>query len=103
MPAFITGSGADGTQIEAITFRAPPLLHCAGTHEGCISHATAVSSGLPYRRDCLECRAKDGMRLQNVVASPAVAIPILYVCDRCGTQLTIPPPALSFPPRISEA
>jgi len=27
------------------------------------------------------------MRLQNVVASPAVAIPILYVCDRCGTQL----------------
>jgi ribosomal protein L40E len=44
------------------------------------------------RRDCLDCGAKNGMRLQNVVPAPSVSVPALYVCDRCGTQLTIPPP-----------
>jgi hypothetical protein len=34
------------------------------------------------------------MKLQNVAHTAPVSIPLLYVCERCGTTLTIPPPRL---------
>lgn len=34
----------------------------------------------------------DGMKLQNVARTNPVNIPLLYICQRCGTMLTIPPP-----------
>jgi hypothetical protein len=37
------------------------------------------------------------MRLQNVAHTAPVNIPLLYVCQHCGAQLTIPPPLLDFP------
>ena len=43
-------------------------------------------------RDCLECQKSDGMKLQNVARTDPVNIPLLYVCQHCGTMLTIPPP-----------
>ncbi len=49
-------------------------------------------------RDCLDCGSRDGMRLQNVAHTVPINIPWLYICKRCGTQLTIPPPPLEFPP-----
>jgi hypothetical protein len=45
---------------------------------------------LPVRRDCNDCGLKGGMKLQNVAPSNHIAT--LYICERCGTQLTIPPP-----------
>jgi hypothetical protein len=33
-----------------------------------------------------------GMKLQNVARTPPVNIPLLYICQQCGTLLTIPPP-----------
>ena len=44
-------------------------------------------------RDCLECGRKDGMKLRQ----PAL-LTLYYVCEQCGSSLTIPPP-----PRISPA
>jgi hypothetical protein len=32
------------------------------------------------------------MQLQNVARTPPTNIPLLYVCQKCGTTLTIPPP-----------
>jgi hypothetical protein len=32
------------------------------------------------------------MKLQNVVGTTPINIPLLYVCITCGTTLTIPPP-----------
>lgn len=46
----------------------------------------------PAARDCPECGASDGMQLQNVARTPPTNIPLLYVCQKCGTTLTIPPP-----------
>ena len=43
-------------------------------------------------RDCLDCGTKAGMKLQNVAGTTPTSIPLLYVCVRCGTMLTIPPP-----------
>jgi len=43
-------------------------------------------------RDCPECQTAGGMKLQNVARTNPVNIPLLYVCQRCGTLLTIPPP-----------
>jgi hypothetical protein len=37
------------------------------------------------------------MKLQNVAGTAPVNIPLLYICDRCGVLLTIPPPPLVFP------
>ena len=48
-------------------------------------------------RDCLDRRAKNSMRLQNVAHTAPINIPALYVCQPCGAQLTIPPPPLNFP------
>jgi DNA-directed RNA polymerase subunit RPC12/RpoP len=47
-------------------------------------------------RDCLDCGAKDGMKLQNVAHTAPISIPLLYVCQRCGTQLTVPPAPITF-------
>jgi hypothetical protein len=54
----------------------------------------AMSTDLPKHRDCLDCSAHDGMRLQNVITNAPVLIPVFYVCQRCRAQLTIPPPSL---------
>jgi len=54
-------------------------------------------SSPPQSRDCLDCRAKDGMHLQNINRTVRGNIPLLYVCTICGTLLTIPPPPLEFP------
>jgi hypothetical protein len=43
-------------------------------------------------RDCLECQRSEGMKLQNVARTDPVNIPLLYICQHCGTMLTIPPP-----------
>lgn len=43
-------------------------------------------------RDCLDCGAFGAMKLQNVVGTVPTNIPLLYVCFKCGTMLTIPPP-----------
>ncbi len=32
------------------------------------------------------------MRLQNAARTAPVAIPLLYICQKCGTMVTIPPP-----------
>jgi len=45
-------------------------------------------------RDCLECRAPDGMKLQNSGVFTAC-----YVCQHCGAAYTIPPPELVIPPK----
>jgi hypothetical protein len=37
------------------------------------------------------------MKLQNAAHTPPINIPLLYVCDLCGAQLTVPPPPLKFP------
>lgn len=43
-------------------------------------------------RDCSECKTSDGMKLQNVAGTNPVNIPLLYICQHCGTMFTIPPP-----------
>ena len=43
-------------------------------------------------RDCSECKRADGMKLQNVGRTNPVNIPLLYICQHCGTMFTIPPP-----------
>ena len=50
----------------------------------------------PLTRDCRDCGAPSGMELQNTIHSAPIAVPLLYVCKRCGMQLTIPPPPLVF-------
>ena len=35
---------------------------------------------------------KNGMKLQNKAGTPPINIPLLYICEKCGTMLTIPPP-----------
>jgi DNA-directed RNA polymerase subunit RPC12/RpoP len=42
-------------------------------------------------RDCPECRLKGGMVRQN-----SGLFTVYYICSKCGTQFTIPPPT---PPR----
>jgi len=51
----------------------------------------------PPRRDCRACGAADGMKLHNVVGTAPVNIPLLYVCQHCGSQLTVPPPPIKLP------
>jgi len=46
----------------------------------------------PPTRDCLNCGRAQGMKLQNVVGTVPMNIPLLYICHACGTMLTIPPP-----------
>lgn len=43
------------------------------------------------RRDCPECQAPEGMELQNVTHTAPINIPLLYICESCGSTLTIPP------------
>ena len=45
----------------------------------------------PAIRDCIECGASDGMALMNVARTQPTNIPLLYVCNKCGAMLTIPP------------
>jgi uncharacterized OB-fold protein len=47
---------------------------------------------LPAVRDCVDCGAKDGMRLQNVARTQTMSVPAHYICEHCGSTLTIPPP-----------
>jgi hypothetical protein len=37
------------------------------------------------------------MNLQNASRTAPTNIPLLYVCEVCGAQLTVPPPPLKFP------
>ena len=48
-------------------------------------------TGPPAERDCIDCGKKGGMKLHNVVQRQPINIPLLYVCEDCGTTLTIPP------------
>jgi len=61
-----------------------------------VNFAPHLFNTMPHRkivrRDCLDCGVKEAMRLQNVVPAPSESVPALYICDHCGTQLTIPPP-----------
>ena len=43
-------------------------------------------------RDCPECKTPEGMKLQNIARTNPVNIPLLYICQHCGTMFTIPPP-----------
>lgn len=45
----------------------------------------------PAARDCIECGATEGMVLANVSRTHPTNIPLLYVCEKCGAMLTIPP------------
>lgn len=44
------------------------------------------------------------MKLQNVVGTHPRNIPLLYICKKCGTMLTIPPRynAIPSPPPVSK-
>ena len=35
---------------------------------------------------------RHGMVLQNITKTITTAVPLLYVCQHCGTLFTIPPP-----------
>jgi len=39
----------------------------------------------------MDCGTKGGMKLQNVVHRQPINIPLLYVCEKCSSTLTIPP------------
>src|SRR5687767_9123590 len=57
----------------------------------CLSdNAQAVPDNLrpPAARDCLDCGARDGMKLQNALGTPPTNIPLLYVCSVCGCTPT---------------
>jgi hypothetical protein len=43
-------------------------------------------------KDCVDCGLPAGMKLQNAAVTTPVNIPLLYVCIKCGTMMTIPPP-----------
>jgi hypothetical protein len=47
---------------------------------------------LPLSRDCPDCGKPDGLKLQNVIPTPMCGIPLLYICEGCGLEVTIPPP-----------
>jgi hypothetical protein len=53
-----------------------------------VGEPEAVEPARLLTRDCLDCGEKDGMKLQN----PSAHFTTLYICARCGTMLTIPPP-----------
>lgn len=55
-------------------------------------HAVPDKERPPANRDCLNCGATDGMKLQNVAGTAPTNIPLLYICGHCGASLTIPPP-----------
>lgn len=57
-------------------------------------HRLIDPSALPIARDCLECRAPDGMKLQNTGVFSAH-----YVCRHCGAAYTIPPRELVIRPK----
>jgi hypothetical protein len=42
-------------------------------------------------RDCLDCCALQGMKLQNVTRTESTSIPLLYICGVCGAMFTVPP------------
>jgi rRNA maturation protein Nop10 len=46
----------------------------------------------PPVRDCPDCRWEGAMKLQNNGIFTAH-----YICDHCGTALTVPPPPLVIP------
>ena len=52
---------------------------------------SAFEKGNPLDRNCTDCGLSEGMRLQNVIGTEPTNIPLLYICTRCGTTLTIPP------------
>ena len=74
------------------------LTSCDTVESAQSSSAHMTPTTLAPSRDCLDCGSRDGMRLQNVAHTAPINIPWLYICKRCGTQLTIPPPPLEFPP-----
>lgn len=51
-------------------------------------------------RDCSDCGG--AMKLQNVVGTVPRNIPLLYVCQKCGAMLTIPPPRSPLEPEPSQ-
>jgi hypothetical protein len=42
------------------------------------------------------------MKLHNVARTQPVNIPLLYVCERCAAQLTVPPPPIVFPTQTED-
>ena len=48
-------------------------------------------TGPQAERDCIDCGKRSGMKLKNVVHREPINIPLLYVCEDCGTTLTVPP------------
>jgi hypothetical protein len=56
----------------------------------------------PASRDCLDCGSRHGMKLHNVARTQPVNIPLLYVCERCAAQLTVPPPPIVFPTQTED-
>jgi hypothetical protein len=55
---------------------------------------SSAGAGIPeatLTRDCPDCRMKGGMVRQN-----SGLFTVYYLCSKCGTQFTIPPPS---PPR----
>jgi hypothetical protein len=50
----------------------------------------------PRTRRCQDCGLSAGMRLQNNALFTAH-----YICERCGTALTVPPAKLLLPPVIN--
>jgi len=67
------------------------ILSPHGTDPERITPAGAAFADYTATRDCPECRLKDGMVRQN----PGL-FTVYYICSKCGTQFTIPPPR---PPR----
>ena len=65
------------------------------------SRMAGVSSeiGPPVVRDCVDCGAKEGMRLQNVARTQTTHVPLFYICVSCGSTMTIPPPRSPLDPR----
>jgi hypothetical protein len=51
----------------------------------------SIDAPPPVLRDCLKWGLRNGMKLQNVTATSSAAIPLFYVCERCGSQFTVPP------------
>jgi hypothetical protein len=55
----------------------------------------------PGVRDCLDCGEKDGMKLHNVAHTAPINIPLLYICQRCGTHPRLRRPRCGSRPRRS--
>jgi hypothetical protein len=51
----------------------------------------------PAHRSCPTCGLLEGMKLQN-----SGVFSLHYLCEACGTSLTLPPPQFIVPPSTFE-